>query len=354
MRLQLVYGKPHGAEALKRDAENLDWAIEVQNNVWKFGKSELVWQPAWALTRGEDLIVSEQANRNLINFPLMAGRNSGGPRFAFWGHGRNRQATVNSWRNKVKSLYMNQCDWWFAYTAGVAAELVKHGFPADKITDVRNSIDTKALSNDFATVTEADKAAYLQELGLSPELSDRDSLNICLYCGGMYAEKNIPMLIAAADMIHARVPNFYLLAIGSGTHAYQFDEASKTRPWLRSLGPRFGKEKATCFAISRLFLMPGLVGLAVLDCFVTQTPMATTVYEFHSPEIDYLMDGENGIVTDFDTNAYVEGVIKVLESPETLARLRKGCAESAPMYSMEAMVANFGDGIIQAIDLYKK
>ena len=74
--------------------------------------------------------------------------------------------------------------------------------------------------------------------------------------------------------------------------------------------------------------------------------MATTVYEFHSPEIDYLMDGENGIVTDFDTNAYVEGVIKVLESPETLTRLRKGCAESAPMYSMEAMVANFGDGFV--------
>jgi L-malate glycosyltransferase len=38
-------------------------------------------------------------------------------------------------------------------------------------------------------------------------------------------------------------------------------------------------------------LMPGLVGLAVLDAFADGIPRVTTVIEYHSPEIEYLVPG---------------------------------------------------------------
>ena len=50
--------------------------------------------------------------------------------------------------------------------------------------------------------------------------------------------------------------------------------------------------------MSKLFLMPGLLGLAVLDAEVMGLPVVTTRYPWHSPEIAYLRDGETGVIVD--------------------------------------------------------
>ncbi len=342
IELDFVYGKPTGADAAKKDTATLPWARQVDLKVIHMGSSELVWHPVLGELGRYDLVITEQANRTLINYLLLF-RQMMGRRFAFWGHGRNLQDDPASLKNRFKALYTNRCHWWFAYAEGVKQRLIQDGFPAERITAVQNSIDTNGLARDVAAVSPDRVQALRRELGFE------DSARVGIYCGGMYEEKQIPLLLEAARKIKAAVPQFHLLAVGSGPEAHLFQEASSHLGWVHAVGPKFGVEKATHFALAELFLMPGLVGLGVLDSFVTGVPMITTRYPFHSPEIDYLHDGINGLITGISADEYARGVIDLLNDQPRLNTLRAGAKASAGRYTMEAMVANFAEGIERAL-----
>ena len=165
----------------------------------------------------------------------------------------------------------------------------------------------------------------------------------------MYAEKQIPLLIEAASFVQASTPAFTLLAVGAGPHQHLFTEAATTRPWLKVLGPKFGADKAVCFAVADVFVMPGLVGLAVLDSFTAGLPVITTRYLYHSPEIEYVSSGENGLVTALNAEAYAAALIELLQTPAELNRLKAGARASSTYYTVERMVENFAQGILAAL-----
>jgi hypothetical protein len=97
--------------------------------------------------------------------------------------------------------------------------------------------------------------------------------------------------------------------------------------------------------------MPGLVGLGILDCFALETPLITTEFQFHSPEIDYLQNGINGIISENSLESYVQAVQLVLTSDTLLQRLIDGCRKSAPIYCTEKMISNFAGGIYGALGI---
>jgi len=98
--------------------------------------------------------------------------------------------------------------------------------------------------------------------------------------------------------------------------------------------------------------MPGLVGLVVVDSFALGVPMVTTDYPFHSPEIDYLKNDENGLIVNCGQSAevYAAAVARLLQDPARLERLRQGALASAPQYTIENMVANFAEGVVRALE----
>ena len=77
--------------------------------------------------------------------------------------------------------------------------------------------------------------------------------------------------------------------------------------------------------------MPGLVGLAVVDSFAAGCPLVTVDLDLHSPEIEYLRDGVNGVCLPGGTGpaAYAEAVADLLDDPARLEVLREGCREAA-------------------------
>jgi len=347
VELQLVHGLPTGADALKKDAGTLPWATALHLHTWL--GTRLVWHPylRQILSQQLDLVIAEQANRNLINFVLMALRGTGAPPLALWGHGRNKQAAAGSLGNRIKMLYLRRARWFFAYTQGVATDVAVAGYPAARITAVQNAVDTHGFAQTLAAIQNRQLVDFRLAHNLTPG-------PIALYCGGMYPEKKIPLLLQAADAVRAQLPDFQLIAVGAGSHAHLFAQAATTRPWLHMLGPQFGVDKALCFALADIFVMPGLVGLAVLDSFAAGLPVATTHYRFHSPEIEYVQQGTNGIITAFSAKAYADALTSLLQNPTELAALKAGARASAQIYTLKAMVQNFGVGILAALAAQQK
>ena len=105
-------------------------------------------------------------------------------------------------------------------------------------------------------------------------------------------------LVDAAERVHEEVPSFVLILAGAGTDERIAEEAARTHDFIHFVGPVLGMRKAALFAVSRVVVMPGLVGLGIVDAFHFGVPPIATTFPHHSPEFVYLEDGENGLVTE--------------------------------------------------------
>jgi glycosyltransferase involved in cell wall biosynthesis len=340
IELTLVYGKLRNE---KNDEVELNWGIYIPNKIIKFGKMELIWQPAINHVKYADLVIVEQANKLLLNYYLMFLRMFSKKKIAFWGHGINHQDNPNSFGNKFKKLYSFQCDWWFAYTDSVSRIIQSTGYPAEKITVVQNAIDTKFLQREYDNLLEEKITKLKNELNIG-------SGPLGLYCGGMYKEKRLDFLLESCKNIRNAIPPFEMIFLGAGPEDYKIKNASVGNEWIHWVGPKFNEDKVPFFKMADVLLMPGVVGLVILDSFAMQTPIVTTNYQYHSPEIEYLENGFNGIMTENAIESYSQNVISLLLEREKIDVLRKGCAEAAKKYTLENMVNNFTSGILKALN----
>lgn len=344
--LLLLYGQPSYRDRQKNDTFDLDWAIKVPSKIFEIGNKELYWQPVLKHLRGVDLVIVEQASKLLINYILVIQNVIGIRKVAFWGHGKNfQELTADKFAEWIKRQLSKHVHWWFAYNDLSARIVQAMGFPRERITSVQNAIDTRSLTESLQRVSQKDSEAVRVELGINSE-------NVAIYAGGMYPEKLIPFLLESLNEIREQIPDFNMIFIGGGVDTKLVINAASENPWIHFLGPVFGDHKVPYFAVSKLLLMPGLVGLAILDSFALEVPLITIQHDNHSPEIDYLINGENGIMINGFSSPldYANEVVKLLKDKTELDKLIQGCKSSRETYTIENMISKYVEGIIKAID----
>lgn len=345
IELVLIYGSPSESEALKRDGVEIEWAHHIKNRSITIGTHKLYWQPCLKHIRGADLVIVEQASKLILNYVLVACQMIGIKKVCFWGHGRNFQEhNASAVGEGIKRFMSRHVHWWFAYndlSAGIVRSL---GYPESRITSVQNAIDTRHLVETRQQITLSQLERIKQETGIRGD-------NVCLYTGGMYKEKRLDFLIEACIKVKIQVPDFEMIFIGAGPESDRVRIASERFEWIHYLGPKFDEEKVPYFMISKLFLMPSLVGLAVLDAFALETPLTTTSEPYHGPEIDYLVDGVNGVIVrdPDDPLVYADRVSYLLKGDKAREKLTAGCRAAGGKYTIEEMVERFAEGVIMAL-----
>lgn len=339
--VRLVVGQPSATEQLKKDTGHLPWADLMHNRTLRVRGVDLIWQPFPAALRDADLVVLIQENRVLSNYPwlLRLGMRRG-QKVGYWGHGRNLQSDApQGLREKWKRWFVNRVDWWFAYTEATRSILRADGFPGERITVLDNAIDNEQFMQDLAAVTPEQLGACRARID-APE-----GAPVGLYCGSLYPDKRLDLLIAGADLVHAQVPAFRLVVVGDGPSRAVLTEAASTRPWLQWVGVQRGIDKAAWFRTAQVYLSPGAVGLHVLDAFCAGVPMITTEGARHGPEVSYLVSGENGFIVAAEARAYAAVVLRLFGDPAELSRIRTAAARDAKRYTLNHMVQRFIEGI---------
>ncbi len=339
INLRLIYAPNQRNTFLKA---NLDWAEPVPI-LWL---GPFAWQPVLRKIRGSSLVIVQQEIKYAANPILQLLAKIGGPPVAYWGHGRNFQKPVNQgFSQSLKNILSRNVHWWFAYNDLSAAIVRDLGFPPQRITSVGNAIDTTALIQRNESLTQAEIEITRNTLGIRSE-------NVAVYTGGLYPNKRIDFLIAAAQRVRATIPDFELIIIGDGPERPKVHAAASTHPWIHEVGPLNDQAKVPYWALAKLLMMPGLVGLVVVDSFALGVPLVTTDYPYHSPEIDYLKHGVNGlrIACGDSSDTYADAISDLLGNPSELAHLRQQALASAHDHTIEKMAASFADGVMEALN----
>jgi len=347
VELHLVHGQASKAESVRKDEGNLEWADKVKNRYFRLFGRDLCWQSFPAYLKNSDLIVLMQENRILSNYPFLIKRFFNHKyRLGYWGHGANFQSvSPNGLRERWKKMLISQVDWWFAYTSLTADIIKETGFPENKITCLNNAIDTTKFINDINNVPSSLTTEIKDQIGIK-----NDTL-IGLFCGSLYTEKKLDLLVQAADLIHESLPEFVLIVIGDGPSAPQLREDFKSRPWAHCIGIKKGIEKAAYFSLSKVMLNPGLVGLHILDSFCAGLPMVSTKTALHSPEIVYLEHDINGFLTNDNPRDYADTIIKLLRDSHKHKLASEAAKFAAKLYTLDNMVANYADGILKSLNI---
>jgi glycosyltransferase involved in cell wall biosynthesis len=348
LELEVVGGSPWAGEALVDAIDSIPFGRRLRHRHW-IGPA--YWSDgALDRARGAELVVLEQANGALHNFPLLSRRALGlrGPRLAYFGHGAQlntarRQPLRDAW----KAALATRVDWWFAYTELSARIVEWYGFPAERISVVRNATDTTGLREARARLEPAALNALAEKLFGA---CDAAAGPTAVFCGRLSPLKWIPFLLQSLESIRTRVPGFRAVLVGDGPERQAVRAFAAKHPWCAWVGARHGIDRVPYLALGDLWLNPGVLGLAVVDALALGIPVVTTRNAIHSPEIDYLKHGHNGMLTAPEPDTFASEVAALLHDPARLSALRCGARDDGTSFSAEDMAERFARGVTACLD----
>jgi glycosyltransferase involved in cell wall biosynthesis len=385
IELTVLYSHPNLQEAQKADHRLVDapWCQTIAIYHWR----GLTWQCLpFSQLQNADLVIIEQANRHLANWccwlayrlKVMTKHRLRWPNLAFWGHGQDFQRPHLRYRDRVKQWLITTVHWWFAYTPQVAQAVAAQGMPSTKIVALTNTVDSRhlhaAVTKIRLSASQASRAQWQGDVASSMTSLCHQTVHATesqhglpvfrwLFCGALYAHKRLDLLFAAADVLSAEGIPLQLTIIGAGPLQAWCEQMCAARTYASYVGALFadsgsdvphddGAQKdprARYFADADVLVIPGLVGLAVVDGFAADLPLITTDVPYHSPEISYLRSGYNGMMCQPEANDLAATLRQLWLDPALLARLRQGAHDSYPQLQLPVMVAQFCKGIMAAL-----
>jgi glycosyltransferase involved in cell wall biosynthesis len=287
-----------------------------------------------------DLVILEQALHNPLliwKFLMIRPHNM---KTYLWGHG-GYWTRKNSWlQEKLLWYVVRKADHFFAYTEGGLENLSKHRYPVNKITVLRNSVDTKRILSDIRDLSSSEHKDWLRKHNVQ-------SSRLGCFIGEFRAEKDISFLISALEKIRIQIPDFEFIFFGGEKGKSQIHTALKEHSWITYGGIADSKVKANLYRSAMVILNPGRVGLIAVDSMAMGVPIVTRKLKAtHAPEIEYLKHPASILISENDLDSYVIQVVSLLNNPEIKNKMSVKLSELALTLSTENMAKKFHSAIM--------
>ncbi|TNB70500.1 glycosyltransferase family 4 protein [Arthrobacter sp. BB-1] len=338
--IKVAAGQANRNQHQRQDGIPAAFIVPVAQVEIKIAGRRVVFRRVKPVIASADLVIMEQARRNLDAYWLLLSPVRS-RQVCLWGHGRDFVESPTLLKRKIMSGLTRRADWFFAYTEGSKDSVVADGYPLRRTTVVQNSIDTDDLQNDISKVSPEQVSAFRSDY----ELTDLTAV----FVGGLDESKRLPFLFEACRLAFQLNADFRLLVVGSGPLREDVEKLSGTEPWLRYVGPLFGKEKALALGSADVICMPGRVGLVAVDSFAAGRPIVTTDWPWHGPEFEYLEHGKTCIVAPEGRQSYADALIRLLTDKQELHRMQEACRSARARFTIEEMATRFFEGIQQAL-----
>jgi glycosyltransferase involved in cell wall biosynthesis len=224
------------------------------------------------------------------------------------------QSINNSLRTMFRQTIVRFVDGHLAYTRLGAESLAKGGMPRSRIVTVRNTVNIEQEFGLRAIAEREDETELRQDPGASARVP------ILLYFGRYLPEKRVDLLIEYAKFSAERGRNVCIVLSGAGVGRDRlFARAGASNIVFQSL---VGLALARALRSTSAVVIPEFSGLAITHAFAHGAPFITREGIVHSPEIEYLIDGENGLLLPHEEGAFVAALDRYLD--EAVAKFDPG------------------------------
>ena len=317
-------------------------SVWVKNYFWPFGGPRAAWQSGLqTLLKGRfGVVVCSEAVHDAAIWALWGLRKAFGFRLVLVGYGFRPQRTgklVSTLRDHARMLLLRDADAIIVYTERGRDNCIAAGLPREKIFINSNTVDTELLM-------QAGERVSQEELEAVREKHDLNGVPVLLYVGRLLPVKRPDVLIETVRKLNAQGVACRLLVIGDGHEREALEAQAAELDNVTFLGAIYDEQElAKYFMVSDLLVIPGRVGLTCVHGFSYGVPVLTSQGGVEqSPEYDYIVDGENGLlIEEPDAELYTEAIKRTLQDEATLGALKAGAKRSALSLSMSHMVDQF-------------
>ncbi len=251
----------------------------------------------------------------------------------------------------VKDLIARLADGYLAYTDRGAERMrgLKLGCDIFVVKPSVNVTEQIALHDLYR---KADRSALRAELGLKP-----DSVTF-LYIGRLVEAKNAVGLIDLVDRLNADPAvgvRVEARIIGGGEELENLRARAAATEGVSVTGEIYDQDVlARYLAVSDAMVLPGAAGITVTHSFAHGRPVLMRASPLHSPEADYVVDGENGYVSGPDFDDLVAVAKRFVQSKSERIRLSDGALRTRADFSMEHMADQFHSAVDQVFDRFRR
>lgn len=328
----------------------------VRNRFWRVLGRSVVYQPV--LTRitsgGFDALIIGHEFKYIASFALLLLFRLQGKPVLFWGFGPTNDLlyerrsylgrAVTRWVGTIKRKVIALASGFLVYTVTGVDYVIRAGMPRERIVVINNTIDVTAERVAYERAQSLDRAELRRRIGISADAI------VFLFIGRLTSPKRVDWLIDAVKALLARAQQkIEVLIVGGGPEEARLQRSAAGAAWCRFLGPVDAPGLlAEIFRVSDAVVIPGYVGLAVNHAFAHGIPLITCRSELHSPEIDYVRDGYNGLILE-ENAGLCSGLQLFASSVELRDRLGKGALETGARLDLAFMVKNFDAAVARAL-----
>ncbi|MCA9733617.1 glycosyltransferase [candidate division KSB1 bacterium] len=262
-----------------------------------------------------------------------------------WSHGINNHEVHNpfkSWQSKVFLSILPHIDGLILYSHLRKTLIEEKVGKNAKLFVAQNTIETDVLLKQQITLKARGKKAIQSELNFTEQYH-------LIYIGRLVKDKRIDLIVEVFIALLSKF-DIALHIIGSGPEL-KYIEQNLHLTGLYYHGAIYDDEiNGKYLFASDIVLNPGYVGLSIVHGFALGKPLVTCESTAsgpnHSPEIEYLESGVNGMTCENSVDSLVNAVTLILKDNELLAKLSNGALETAiKKCSLENMIAGFRDAI---------
>jgi glycosyltransferase involved in cell wall biosynthesis len=263
-----------------------------------------------------------------------------------WTHGVKSKEMLqpfSSRQSKMQLRVYNKADAVILYSQKRKELLAQRINNPEKLFVAQNTLDTETLNKIYSQLEAKGEVAVKEELGF------RHQFNL-IFIGRLVPAKRLDLLLEAFKGISGKY-DVALHIIGNGPEEEKIEAEAAAHDNILYHGPIHDLELSSKYLFaSDLMVMPGYVGLSVVHAMAMGCPILTCKQSpegpYHSPEVEYIHDGENGLFCNYSADGLKEAMTDLLRQPEKLTTMsgnaRKTIREEA---GIDRFVAGFEEAV---------
>jgi glycosyltransferase involved in cell wall biosynthesis len=349
----VCYSKEIDKGSLETVNENIDFEVyKLPRIFYRKNATAMLQNPISILFKFKpEIVISEGAPSYITLWFMIILKTFFRFKLSVWSHGIKYTEMVHPFhtmRGKVQLFIFNWADSILLYSDERADIIKKYINRPQKVFVARNTLDTDSFKNIYDKLSSKGKDIVRSEIGFNNHVN-------LIYVGRLIETKKIADVIYAVKILSVSMKIAFHI-VGEGPERKSLEDLAADNNNIKFYGKIFDPFlTGKMIYCSDIMVNPGYIGLSIIHAFSFGCPVITYRYQdgigpVHSPEVEYLKEGINGVFCNHGPDFLAKEIKTLIQDTD---RLKEMSCEAIKTAYNEASISIMMEGIRKMLEFLK-